>query len=70
MTTIGRVIMNNHNEAKTSQVSNTTSNEENFSHQTTFNADVEFSQNFAANLLKQYLVVEQEANNCYVLGYN
>jgi hypothetical protein len=70
MTTIGRVIMNNHNEAKASQVSNTTSNEENFSHEATVNADVEFSENFAANLLKQYSYVEQEANNCYVLGYN
>mgnify|MGYP000237596446 FL=1 len=70
MTTIGRVIMNDHNKAKTSQVSNTTSNEENFSHENTFNSDVKFSGNFAANVLKQHLVVEQEANNCYVLGYN
>jgi hypothetical protein len=70
MTTIGRVIMKNHNKAKTSQVSNTTSNEESLSNQHTANADAELSQNFAANLLKQYLYVEQEANNCYVLGYN
>jgi hypothetical protein len=70
MTTIGRVIMNNHNEAKTSQVSNTTSNEEDLSNRYTANADVEFSRNFAANLHKKRLDVEQEANNCYVLGYN
>ena len=70
MTTIGRVIMNDHNKAKTSQVSNTASNEESFSHEKTFNSDVKFSSNFAANLLKQHLYVEHEANNCYVLGYN
>jgi hypothetical protein len=70
MTTIGRVIMNDHNKAKTSQVSNTTSNEENFSHDASFNSDTEFGSNFAVNLPKNHLVVEQEANNCYVLGYN
>ena len=62
--------MNKHNEAKTSQVSNTTSNEENFSHEATFNSDAEFSSNFAVNLLKNRLYTDQEANNCYVLGYN
>ncbi len=62
--------MNNHNEAQTSQEPNTASNEESFSYQTTFNSDVEFSSNFAVNLLKKRLYAEQEANNCYVLGYN
>ncbi|KGJ88563.1 hypothetical protein [Colwellia psychrerythraea] len=62
--------MNDHIKAKTSQVSNTTSNEERLSNQYIDNADVEFSHNFAANLHKKSLVVEQEANNCYVLGYN
>ena len=61
--------MNNRNEAKTSQVSNKSSNEESRSHETTFTSDVKFSSNFAVNLLKIRLYVEQEANSCYVLGY-
>jgi len=62
--------MNNRNEAKTSLVSNTTNSEESLSNQHTVNADIEFSANFAINLLKNHLYVEHEANNCYVLGYN
>ncbi|AAZ28158.1 MULTISPECIES: hypothetical protein [Colwellia] len=62
--------MNNRNEAKTSQELNTASNEESLSQEATFNSDVEFSSNFAVNLLKKRLYVEQEANSCYVLGYN
>ena len=66
MTTIGRAIMNNRNEAKTSQEPNTTSNEESSPH----HSDAEFSTNFAVNLLKNHLNIEHDANNCYVLGYN
>jgi hypothetical protein len=58
--------MNNRNEAKTSQEPNTANNEESSSH----HSDAEFSTNFAINLLKQHLVIEHDANNCYVLGYN